>query len=650
MIRETKMRHHLAALLATTAAFSAAPTLADDFGDYAQDTIETLVFDYPGRFTGSTVFPNAADYMAGRLSVGDASPFRQVFDTSAGSSQNVIVEMPGETDAYILVGAHFDTAGTHADLQGVDDNSSGAAVLTELAGHMSGLDTETGLVFNAFGAEEIGLVGSSHYLDQMTAEQRDNLAGMINIDSLITGDFMYAHAGTNYLNNPQLKSLWTRIHAIADELDIDLRSNPGLNEHYPVDTGCCSDAAPYEALDIPVLWMEATNWNLGDLDGYTQTDNPKIPGGATWHNPELDNWDVLTDALGEDRIPQRMHDYTLLLTRLLVEETGADLIASSRNASIAAAQMADQVTRQQDDLMAYSLRAARGRLTMPGQIGRFTPNVSVEGLARPGDADDFGIDGGTALAAHLGGFWQFSDTFSLGGNLSYQRSRDDLSEGGDMTAKGAAVGLDMAWRRDATWAVAGINYAKTGLEGNRSFSMLSGLGVEILRRDFDLDTDAYTLGASVEGGYDFGDTADLSYGPVAGLDYARTRIAGFTESGGDRRAIGYAEQDYESLELQLGGQARQIVSLGGNNVALSARAAYIHELADGAPEIATITDSSGTSRNVLIAGSDDSFGRIGLAAETQFTPNAIGWLSVDGRVGHDAGSQTTVGAGVAVRF
>jgi hypothetical protein len=48
-----------------------------------------------------------------------------------------------------------------------------------------------------------------------------------------------------------------------------------------------------EGYGIPILWLEATNWDLGDLDGYTQTDSPLIPGGSTWHDPTEDNWAFL---------------------------------------------------------------------------------------------------------------------------------------------------------------------------------------------------------------------------------------------------------------------------------------------------------------------------------------------------------------------
>lgn len=640
----------IAAVLAAGAAVVAAPLHAQSFGDYAHDSLVGLALDYPGRHTGSPVFQQASDFMAGRLDFGGNAVVRQDFDTSRGPSHNLLVTMPGASDDFIVVGAHFDTAGSFPDLQGVDDNGSGAAVLTELAGHMSGLETETGLVFAGFGAEEIGLVGSRHYAETLTEAERENLAGMINIDSLITGDFMYAHAGSNYLDNPQLKSFWTRIHGIAEELGIDLRSNPGLNPDYPVDTGCCSDGASFEGFDIPVLWLESTNWEIGDLDGYQQTENPAIPGGATWHDPETDNWDFLEAALGEERIPQRLQDYSLLLTRLLVELTGADLIASAREAGATGYRMSDLLTRHTGDLRDLALRGAAGRLDAPAEIGRLAPVLTVEGALRPEGSDHLGQDDGASARILLGGAWQMSETLSLGGTLAYGRSKDDLTGGGDLTAKGAAVGLDLAWRSDAFWGIAGLGWGKTSLEGGRDFVLMSGLDVEILRRHLSVDSDAYTLGAGFEAGYDL-ETADgLRFGPVLGFDYARHRIKGFTEGGDPRLGMTLAGQRFESAEIAIGGRLSKTATLGATPVTFSARAAFVHELADGLPERLVVTDSAGTAREIAFGETDKNFGRLGASAEFQLSPMALGWVSVSGRVGHDAGSQAAVGAGMSIRF
>lgn len=650
-------------LLAATALLCALPAAAQDYGSYAHDTMRNLALNYPGRFTGApesgTTFFDAADYMTGRLSSGGNRVTRQDFTATGrtgaaiGPSRNLVVSMPGSDGRTLVVGAHFDTAGTFPDLQGVDDNASGAGMLTELAAHMAGLETRTGLEFVAFGAEEVGLQGAAHYVDTLDAGARADLAGMINIDSLITGDFMYAHAGSNHLLNPQLQSLRDRAHLIARELGVDLRSNPGLNPDYPANTGCCSDAAVFERFDIPLLWLEATNWQIGDLDGYTQTDNPAIPGGSTWHDPTEDDWEFLLAALGPERFAQRMRDYARILTRVLAEETGADLIASAQGAGLTGAQLADLAVRQQAQLSGFALDAARARLdggtsgqATPGQI---TPSVAVQGLATPDRSGAFAQDGGAALMARAGLGYQVMDGLSVGGQLAYARTGDDLDRG-EIEATGYALSLDAAYAMGGDWMTGALSWGKSRLEGTRAFALTSGLGATIVARDFDWSTDAHTLGARIEAGRDYATASGITWGPVAGLDYSRTRIGGFTEAGADRRAITYDGQAIERLEVQLGARASLQTALAGRAVTLSAQGSLVHDLAEGAPDRLVVTDTDGDSRRVTLDGQDRSFARVGLAARTALSDQADAWVTLDSRLGHAAGSQATVGAGLGLRF
>lgn len=188
------VRFTTAALLATTSTLYATSGHAEGFGKYALESLETLVFQFPGRYAGTTSFADATSYMTERMGNGGAVTSLQSFGYSSGGrpyqSNNVIATVSGSSEKFIVVGAHFDTAFGRSTLQGVDDNGSGAAVLTELAAHMSGMDLGKTIVFNSFGAEEQGLVGSRYYVQNLSAEERANMAGMINIDSLITGDYM----------------------------------------------------------------------------------------------------------------------------------------------------------------------------------------------------------------------------------------------------------------------------------------------------------------------------------------------------------------------------------------------------------------------------------------------------------------------------
>lgn len=104
----------------------------------------------------------------------NASPRLQVSldSTKQGATEivNVVAVLPGDgqPEKRIIVGGHYDSINLRdkspeAPAPGADDDASGTAVVLELARVMSRYRFRRTIVFVAFGGEEIGLVGSSHY-------------------------------------------------------------------------------------------------------------------------------------------------------------------------------------------------------------------------------------------------------------------------------------------------------------------------------------------------------------------------------------------------------------------------------------------------------------------------------------------------------
>ena len=151
----------------------------------------------------------------------------------------------------------------------------------------------------------------------MSAEEKSNTVLVINLDSLITGDRLYFNAGRN--TPPQMaKRSRDRALDIAHRYGIAAASNPGSTQH-PKGTGCCSDQEVFDAAGIPVLSVEATNWSLGDKDGYQQRAvSPHFPQGITWHRPQYDNLQYL-DRYLPGRIDKRSRDGVQILLPLIKE-------------------------------------------------------------------------------------------------------------------------------------------------------------------------------------------------------------------------------------------------------------------------------------------------------------------------------------------
>lgn len=122
------------------------------------------------------------------------------FDTGIryAKARNVIAMLEGTSakDEYVVVGGHHDHlgfvskqfgmgSGGKAEIHnGADDNASGASGVLELARVISqGPRPRRSIIFMTFSAEEMGLLGSAHFVKQPTVPL-DKIVAMVNFDMI----------------------------------------------------------------------------------------------------------------------------------------------------------------------------------------------------------------------------------------------------------------------------------------------------------------------------------------------------------------------------------------------------------------------------------------------------------------------------------
>ena len=336
LYRKTLILLVLVALLVTLAVIApAAPakTLAPNaFGARAYTYIDQLtrITNPDGSYTGllrqaateSEVV--AAEKIAGWF--GDAGyvpamqPFTFVRRGVTYNSHNVVAFRPADLRRkaqprpLVIVGAHYDasTAG-----QGADDNASGVGVMLEVAERLAHFKIDYDVVFVAFGAEEVGLRGSAAFVGRMTAAGVGRSIAMINFDSLIFGDKLYIHAGSNlktWARDAMLRLIRLRKLPIEMQPGLFLIANPdetdpGYAAGFTPDG--FSDYTAFNQAGIPVVAFESTNWEIGDLDGYEQTEEY----GSFWHTPN-DTLEAI-EAAYPDRPMVRLRAFTRLTFEFL---------------------------------------------------------------------------------------------------------------------------------------------------------------------------------------------------------------------------------------------------------------------------------------------------------------------------------------------
>lgn len=104
------------------------------------------------------------------------------------TSFNVIADHPtGDSNNVVMLGAHLDGV---EDGPGINDNGSGSAGILEVALQMKDVQTKNKLRFAWWGAEELGLVGSTKYVQAMSEEDKARTKLYLNFDMIASPNFI----------------------------------------------------------------------------------------------------------------------------------------------------------------------------------------------------------------------------------------------------------------------------------------------------------------------------------------------------------------------------------------------------------------------------------------------------------------------------
>ncbi len=169
---------------------------------------------------------------------------------------NVLGYLPGESDEYLIIGAHYDHLGlggiyslapslTGTVHPGADDNASGTAGVIELARHFSAMPKpKRGILFMTYAGEELGLLGSGFYANHPELPL-DKAVTMINMDMIgrvREGKLFVGGAGTGTTLRQDLDAITPRF----PKLHVDYSDNSGYGS---------SDHTSFTAKQVPVLFF-----------------------------------------------------------------------------------------------------------------------------------------------------------------------------------------------------------------------------------------------------------------------------------------------------------------------------------------------------------------------------------------------------------
>ena len=298
-------------------------TVRAEYGDSAYAFMKQLQSNYPYRQVNSSngMLSGAEEWLKAQIVTMGYEYMAQPFTMTSADGvtpcygENLIFSKQGASDRVIVVGAHYDCV---EQTFGTDDNASGVGVLLELASIYSTKESPYTIRFILFSAEEPGCLGSQYYVDNLSQEERDRIACMINIDTIAAGDNMYLYGGT-VDDSGSIVQDWAvyQAQSAADLLGIDMSFHPDVNDSFPTPTkATASDQMPFANVGIPYIYCEASNWNGEPYTNFYQTSNSAVNGGTIMHKAEYDNLTFIENTFGT-RAYEHLQAYAKLLDYLL---------------------------------------------------------------------------------------------------------------------------------------------------------------------------------------------------------------------------------------------------------------------------------------------------------------------------------------------
>ncbi|MGF0170914.1 M28 family metallopeptidase [Streptomyces sp. Marseille-Q5077] len=189
------------------------------------------------RAHGRPGYKASLDYVKAKLDAAGYTTAIQQFTSGGRTGYNLIADWPGgDTNQVVMAGSHLDSVSSGP---GINDNGSGSAAVLEtaLAVSRAGYQPTKHLRFAWWGAEELGLVGSRYYVNNLSAANRAKISGYLNFDMIGSpnpGYFVYD-------DDPAIEKTFKDYYAglgVATEIETE---GDGRSDH-----------APFKSAGVPV--------------------------------------------------------------------------------------------------------------------------------------------------------------------------------------------------------------------------------------------------------------------------------------------------------------------------------------------------------------------------------------------------------------
>ncbi|MFD5404259.1 M28 family metallopeptidase [Streptomyces griseorubiginosus] len=208
------------------------------------------------RAHGRAGYRASLDYVKAKLDAAGFTTTVQQFTSSSRTGYNLIADWPGgDTDQVVMSGSHLDSVTAGA---GINDNGSGSAAVLEtaLAVSRAGFHPTKHLRFAWWGAEELGMVGSKYYVNNLSTANRSKIKGYLNFDMIGSpnpGYFVYD-------DDPGIEKIFKEYYAglgVPTEIETE---GDGRSDHAPFKNAGVPVGGLFSGADYIKTAAQAAKW------------------------------------------------------------------------------------------------------------------------------------------------------------------------------------------------------------------------------------------------------------------------------------------------------------------------------------------------------------------------------------------------------
>ncbi|MFC8673190.1 M28 family metallopeptidase [Streptomyces griseorubiginosus] len=208
------------------------------------------------RAHGRAGYRASLDYVKAKLDAAGFTTTVQQFTSSSRTGYNLIADWPGgDTNQVIMSGSHLDSVTAGA---GINDNGSGSAAVLEtaLAVSRAGFHPTKHLRFAWWGAEELGMVGSKYYVNNLSTANRSKIKGYLNFDMIGSpnpGYFVYD-------DDPGIEKTFKEYYAglgVPTEIETE---GDGRSDHAPFKNAGVPVGGLFSGADYIKTAAQAAKW------------------------------------------------------------------------------------------------------------------------------------------------------------------------------------------------------------------------------------------------------------------------------------------------------------------------------------------------------------------------------------------------------